>query len=165
MRSNPGKTVTIHDIPGLVKAAQEVAMTSRNIVSGFENTGIFSFNRDTFTESDFASADDYDQPLTLEDPDEPDTFDATAEENLSDLAHGDVNEDAEIPLIEIPETTSQQVPSYALPPSPRLHNWEIISHAPLPCFYIHRYVIFFLCPKLHHERIRRKGEKPAPPEY
>lgn len=133
MRSNPGKTVTIHDIPGLVKAAQEVAMTSRNIVSGFKNTGIFPFNRDTFTESDFASADVYDQPLTLEDPDEPDTFDATAEENITDLAHGDVNEDAEIPLIEIPETTNQptspQPCSSAITTSPQLGDHQPCSSA------------------------------------
>lgn len=63
MRSNPVKTVTIHDIPGLEKAAQEGAMTSRNIISGFKNTGIFPFNRDTFTESDFVPADVYDRPL------------------------------------------------------------------------------------------------------
>lgn len=66
MRSNPGKTVTIHDIPGVVKAAQEVAITSRNIVSGFKSTGIYPFNRHIFTEDDFASADVYEQPILPE---------------------------------------------------------------------------------------------------
>ena len=45
MRSNPNKTVTIHDIPGVVKAAQDIAIISRNIVFGFKNTGIYPFNQ------------------------------------------------------------------------------------------------------------------------
>ena len=49
MRSNPGKNVTIYEIPALVKKAQLAAMTPKNILSGFECTG-------TFTELDFAPA-------------------------------------------------------------------------------------------------------------
>ena len=56
LRSNPGKTVTIYDIPELVKQAQNSAMTPTNIVSGFESTGIFPYNRDLFTDVDFAPA-------------------------------------------------------------------------------------------------------------
>ena len=63
MRSNPGKTVSITDIPGLVKIAQNIAMIPRNIISGFESTGIFPYNRNIFTESDFVSATVYDQQL------------------------------------------------------------------------------------------------------
>ena len=47
MRINPGKTVIIHDIPGSAELAQDVAMTCRNIISGFKNTEIFPLNRDT----------------------------------------------------------------------------------------------------------------------
>ena len=66
MKSSPGKTVTIHDIPGVVKAAQEVSITSLNIVSGFKNTGIYPFNRHIYTEDDFVSTDVYDQPILAE---------------------------------------------------------------------------------------------------
>lgn len=54
LRSNPGKTVTIYDIPGLVKQAQMIAITPLNIVAGFKACGIQPFNRDIFTETDFA---------------------------------------------------------------------------------------------------------------
>ena len=56
MRSNPGKNVTIYEIPALVKKAQLAAMTPKNILSGFECTGTWSFNREIFTELDFAPA-------------------------------------------------------------------------------------------------------------
>ncbi|CAM1295476.1 Uncharacterised protein r2_g465 [Pycnogonum litorale] len=56
MRNHPGRTITIYDIPNLVKEAQLQAMTPRNILSGFEKTGIFPYNRDLFTEEDFAPA-------------------------------------------------------------------------------------------------------------
>eukprot|EP00064_Thunnus_orientalis_P026252 superscaffoldBa00016011_g26746 len=54
MRTNPGKTATINDIPGLVKEAFMSAMTPRNIISGFKVTGIFPFNRDIFPDEDYA---------------------------------------------------------------------------------------------------------------
>ena len=56
MRSNPGKSVTIYEIPALVKKAQLAAMTPKNILSGFECTGTWPFNRKIFTELDFAPA-------------------------------------------------------------------------------------------------------------
>ena len=45
--------------------AQLSAMTTRNILSGFQHAGIFPFNRELFTEADFA-------PATLTDRDIPD---------------------------------------------------------------------------------------------
>ena len=56
MRSNPGKSVTIYEIPALVKKAQLAAMTPKNILSGFECTGTWPFIRKIFTELDFAPA-------------------------------------------------------------------------------------------------------------
>ncbi|XP_065670384.1 uncharacterized protein LOC136088982 [Hydra vulgaris] len=47
------QTMTIYDIPGIVKAALPNAITPRNIISGFQATGIYPFNRDIFPESDF----------------------------------------------------------------------------------------------------------------
>ena len=68
LRSNPGKTVTIYEIPSLVtvvKEAQLSAMTTRNILSGFQHTGIFPLNRELFAEADF-------EPATLTNRDIPD---------------------------------------------------------------------------------------------
>ena len=56
MRSDPGKNVTIYEIPALVKKAQLAAMTPKNILSGFKCTGTWPFNREIFTELDFAPA-------------------------------------------------------------------------------------------------------------
>ena len=56
MCSNPGKNVTIYEIPALVKKAQLAAMTPKNILSGFECMGTWPFNREIFTELDFAPA-------------------------------------------------------------------------------------------------------------
>ena len=55
LRSNPRKTVTIYGIPAFVKA-QLSAMLPRNILSGFESTGTWPYNRDFFSEEDFAPA-------------------------------------------------------------------------------------------------------------
>ncbi|KAF2886539.1 hypothetical protein ILUMI_19634 [Ignelater luminosus] len=44
LRNNPGKTITIYDIPKIVADSLPLAQTSRNIMNGFQKTGIFSFN-------------------------------------------------------------------------------------------------------------------------
>lgn len=51
-RNNPGKTMIICNIPGIVKTALPLALTQSNIQAGFNCTGIF--NRDIFSELDFA---------------------------------------------------------------------------------------------------------------
>lgn len=63
LRSNPGKMVTIYEIPSLVTEAQLSAMTQRNILSGFQSTGIFPFNRGLFTDADFAPANPTDREI------------------------------------------------------------------------------------------------------
>ena len=60
-------------------------MTSRNIISGFRSTGIFAFNRDTYTENDFAFAEAYDRPTMVADVNEASTFDAAYEETMAIL--------------------------------------------------------------------------------
>ena len=62
MRSHPGQTVTIFDVPQIVKTAQAASMTNANIVSGFEKTGICPYNRTLFTDLDFAAANVTDRP-------------------------------------------------------------------------------------------------------
>ncbi|XP_063594808.1 uncharacterized protein LOC134771775 [Penaeus indicus] len=56
IRSHPGRTVTIYDIPTIVAEAQLQAITPRNIKAGFAATGIYPFNRGIFTDADFAAA-------------------------------------------------------------------------------------------------------------
>lgn len=52
-RNNPGKTMTIHNIPSIVAVAMPQALTSINICAGFQKTGIFPINRNLFTDLDF----------------------------------------------------------------------------------------------------------------
>ncbi len=56
MMLNPGKTISIYDIPGCVSYAFDLAMNPTNIKSGFSATGIFPFNRNLFQQSDFLQA-------------------------------------------------------------------------------------------------------------
>ena len=66
MTTNPGRAMTIHDIPKIVKIALLRAVTHQNIVSGFECTGIFPFNPDVFHEYEFlpSSVTDRENPST-----------------------------------------------------------------------------------------------------
>ena len=66
IRSNPGKTVTIYDIPSIASEAQVNAMTHRNILSGFRSTGIYPFNRTLFTDIDFAAAEVTNRPNPMD---------------------------------------------------------------------------------------------------
>ncbi|KAG5892730.1 hypothetical protein JTB14_001101 [Gonioctena quinquepunctata] len=52
--NNPGKTLTIYNIPKLAKIAYVESFNCKNIASAFETTGIWPFNKLTFSEEDFA---------------------------------------------------------------------------------------------------------------
>lgn len=64
MTNNPGKIVTIYDIPGIVKLELPKAINPTNIISTFQATGIAPFNRDIFTNADFLSSSDTDMEMT-----------------------------------------------------------------------------------------------------
>lgn len=53
MRSNPGKVMTIYDIPGIVKTSFDTAVTPRNISSGFIHTGLWPVNTEIFQDADY----------------------------------------------------------------------------------------------------------------
>lgn len=50
----PGKRMTIYHIPALVRDALPLAITPKNITSGFRCSGIWPLNRNIFTEDEFA---------------------------------------------------------------------------------------------------------------
>jgi len=62
MTNNPGKTMTIYDIPGIVASAWPLALTPKNNASGFRVTGIWPFNPHVFTEEDFLPTFSTDRP-------------------------------------------------------------------------------------------------------
>ncbi|XP_063731553.1 uncharacterized protein LOC134859146 [Eleginops maclovinus] len=65
MRSHPGLTMSIYDIPGIVRLALPLAGTPVNVQNGFRCTGIWPYHRDIFNESDFAPSLVTDRPPPL----------------------------------------------------------------------------------------------------
>lgn len=53
MINNPGRTISIHDIGGLLGAAYPRAFTPTNIISGFRASGISPFNRNIFGDHEY----------------------------------------------------------------------------------------------------------------
>ena len=62
MKNNPGKTMTIYDLPAIVKTCWPQAATPTNITKGFEITGISPYNPHIFSETDFAPSSVTDRP-------------------------------------------------------------------------------------------------------
>lgn len=77
LRNNPGKTMTIYNIPEVVKVALPLALTQNNIQAGFQATGIMPFNREKFTDIDFAPAYVTDRPMPVNYTDQPSTNSTT----------------------------------------------------------------------------------------
>ena len=70
MRTNPGRTMNIYDIPGIVGKALPLAAKYSNITAGFEATGVQPFNRDKFIGQFQASyVTDRENPSSRDDPD------------------------------------------------------------------------------------------------
>ena len=62
MVSNPGKILSIYDLPKLACDAWDAATTPSNIKSGFLKCGIYPLNRDVFREVDFLGSSVTDRP-------------------------------------------------------------------------------------------------------
>lgn len=64
MMVNSGHPMTIYDVATCVGKAYVEALTPSNIISGFRKSGIFPFNPNIFTESDFLCSYVTNRPLT-----------------------------------------------------------------------------------------------------
>jgi len=62
IRSNPGQTMSIYDIPQIVTTALPSAANAANICSGFKVSGIVPFNRHIFQDSDYLPSSVTDRP-------------------------------------------------------------------------------------------------------
>ena len=74
MKAHPGFTMTIYDLPGIVKSALPRAASPANIQAGFGCTGIWPFDRDIFSDSDFAPSLVTDRPMPAVTPEVPSTI-------------------------------------------------------------------------------------------
>ncbi|XP_026745200.1 uncharacterized protein LOC113506559 [Trichoplusia ni] len=70
MHNNPGKTMTIYDIPSIVKESLPLALNPTNIMSGFKASGLWPLNADIFQDSDFAPSYVTDRPDPTQEPDD-----------------------------------------------------------------------------------------------
>ncbi|XP_026326754.1 uncharacterized protein LOC113235308 [Hyposmocoma kahamanoa] len=57
--TNPGKTVSIYNIPKIVKIAYLETFMAKNIISGFSSPGIWPYNQLAFSDVDFAPVEVY----------------------------------------------------------------------------------------------------------
>lgn len=83
MHNNPGKTMTIYDIPPIVKDLLPLALNPANIMSGFKASGIWPLNVDIFQDSDFAPSYVTDRPALTDEPENGANENLLPEENLS----------------------------------------------------------------------------------
>lgn len=54
--TNPGKTITIHDVAELANIAFVNSFTIKNITSGFAKSGTWPISRNVFSDEDFEAA-------------------------------------------------------------------------------------------------------------
>ena len=71
MRNNPGKT--IFDLPGILRKTWPQSAVSGKIIKGFEVTGIYPFNRNIFTDVEYAPSFVTDRPIASSTVDEETT--------------------------------------------------------------------------------------------
>lgn len=66
IRSHPGRTATIYEIPAIVTKVQLSATSQRNIKAGFATTGIYPYNTVLFKDADIVAAEvtDHQNPET-----------------------------------------------------------------------------------------------------
>lgn len=79
MLTNPGSTLSIYGLARLFGEAYPLAFTPKNILSGFQATGIWPLNRDIFIEEDFLSSYFTDRPIINLRPSDPNESNLTSE--------------------------------------------------------------------------------------
>lgn len=83
MVNHPGQSMTIYSVGELVSKAFQVSFTPRNIVAGFRKTGIFPFDRNIFSETDFLRSTVTDKPLVSNEQERKENGDS---DNINDTA-------------------------------------------------------------------------------
>ena len=116
IRSNPGKRVTIYDIPMLIREAQLNSITPRNVLSGFSSTGNWPFNPEVFTDLDFASSSVTDRDLIPAENDEhPDSQCDMMDNSVHDSEALNAPSSSTTPTAAVATPASYVSPTHILP--------------------------------------------------
>lgn len=99
--------LTIYNIPSLVREALPMAITPKNITAGFASTGIWPFNKNIFTEDDFAPSSVTDRPLEVDNEEASKTI-STSSTSKTVLT----SEDNSSPIILDKVSTSEELISH-----------------------------------------------------
>ena len=116
MGNNPGKTMTIFDLPGILRKTWPQSAVSGKIIKGFEVTGIYPFNTNIFTDVDYAPSFVTDRPNPSSNVDEETT--GTNPSNQSSNTTG-ADEIVSLPVASIsqddghPQKSNSGIVSYA----------------------------------------------------
>ena len=97
MLTNPGKTMTIYNLPGIVGQAYPKAFTPLNISARFRVSGIFPFDRDIFGDEEFMPANVNDRPLPEANPGPCEPTATTTQNCLSPVSSSSLEEIRPIP--------------------------------------------------------------------
>lgn len=111
---NPGKRLSIYDIPEVLTISLPLAMTESNIKAGFSSTGIHPFNSLIFTDDDFKANYYADRPLPQDPtkstryvpiPNTTDLVTALTSTSSSNESHQSENLEISLPIAATSETS------------------------------------------------------------
>ncbi|CAG5020893.1 unnamed protein product [Parnassius apollo] len=114
MLSNPGRTVTIYQIPGFIKKIMSQAFSQANILSVFKKSGIHPYNNNLFSDEDFMCSAVTDRDISNENYELPSSSSqcrqaqlvfSSAQQDPPDFPQSFNDVDQKIP------STSQQIPN------------------------------------------------------
>ena len=141
--NNPGKGMTIYDLPALVAIAYTNAVTPSNIQAGFKSTGIYPFNSQIFSDSDFLPGYVTDHDILLPAAGEVGTTsNKTPENSLKDQLFGNDNSQENNEIANSTAADIEQQPSTSLDAAvnPSKQGLEALS-SPLFSRYLRKYSI------------------------
>lgn len=104
LASNPGKTLTIYDMPKVVSNALPLAASPINIIKGFNATGIYPLNENIFQESDFMSSYVTDRP-------DPNEANLRSDETHKNCNSPETMENVDDPVVPTRPSTPDNQPS------------------------------------------------------
>ena len=130
MKNNPGKTMTIYDLPGIIKKTLPKAATPENITAGFKAAGIVPFDRDIFKEDDFLPAYVTDRPSSSETRDD-DGSTAAVDSDQPQLELDCIDVDPGTNATPVPITSTESGPTEQLQPADSVETRDDGSTAPV----------------------------------